>query len=138
MIKTNIDIGLLILRLAIGGLMLLHGLGKIGTDLDFIEGLMEKLYLPAFTAKAVYIGEIVAPILLILGFKTRFAALIFFVTCLFIILVAHPADIFKLNDYGAWELELVGLYAFGSLALIFTGGGKYSVSQDDRLIPIGK
>jgi putative oxidoreductase len=138
MIKTNIDIGLLILRLAIDGLMLLHGLGKIGTDLDFIEGLMEKLYLPAFTAKAVYIGEIVAPILMIIGFKTRFAALIFFMTCLFIILVAHPTDVFKLNDYGAWALELVGLYAFGSLALIFTGGGKYAVSQDDRLIPVGK
>ena len=123
MIKQNTDLGLLILRVSIGGLMLLHGIKKIGADLGFIEGLVTKLGLPAFMSYGVYLGEIVAPILMIIGYKTRLASLVFFLTCLFIIFVAHPSDIFKLNQFGGWELELVGLYAFGSLALIFTGGG---------------
>jgi putative oxidoreductase len=129
MIKQNTDIGLLILRIAVGGMMLLHGIHKIGSDLTFIEELVTKLGLPAFTSYGVYLGEVVAPVLMIIGFKTRLSSLFFFLTCLFIIFVAHPSDIFKLNDYGGWQLELVGLYAFGGLALIFTGGGKFVVKD---------
>jgi putative oxidoreductase len=110
-------------------MMLLHGIHKIGSDLIFIKELVTKLGLPAFTSYGVYIGEVVAPVLMIAGFKTRLSSLIFFLNCLFIIFVAHPSDIFKLNDYGGWQLELVGLYAFGSLALVFTGGGKFVVKD---------
>jgi putative oxidoreductase len=94
-----------------------------------------KLGLPPFFANGVYVGEVIAPIMMILGYKTRFASLLFFFTCLFIIFIAHPSDILKINDYGGWQLELPGLFAMGSLALIFTGGGKYALSKDDKLIP---
>lgn len=134
----NIDLGLLILRIGLSILMLGHGIGKIGSDLKFIEGLMDKIGMPSFFSYGVYLGEIIAPVMILLGVKTRFAALIFFFTCLFIIFVAHPEDIFKLNEYGSWQLELIGLYAVGSLALVFTGGGKYSLTKDDELIPFWK
>lgn len=131
----NIDFGLLILRVGVAGLMLLHGIKKIGVSLDFIEGLVNKIGLPSFFAYGVYLGEIIAPVMMIIGYKTRFAALLFFLTCLFIIFIAHPSDIFKFNEYGGWQLELPGLFTTGSLALIFTGGGKYALSKDDKLIP---
>ncbi|HMP30448.1 MAG TPA: DoxX family protein [Saprospiraceae bacterium] len=129
-LDKNIDLGLLVLRVSIGGLMVLHGIKKISADISFIKELVVKIGLPVFTSYGVFLGELIAPIMILIGYKTRFASLIFFLTCLFIIFVAHPSDIFKLNEYGGWQLELVGLYAFGSLALMFAGGGKYAITKE--------
>jgi putative oxidoreductase len=68
------DLGKLLLRLAVGGLMLFHGLHKL-----FGVGLSAACWwkgLPGFIAYGVLIGEVVAPILIILGLFTRPAALV--------------------------------------------------------------
>lgn len=130
--RKNNDFGLLILRITIGLLMLLHGISKFGGGLEFISGMLVEKGLPGFFAYGVLIGEILAPVLLIIGFRTRIAAVIYAVNCLVAVLMVHSADIFKLSDHGGWELELLGLYFFGSLVLFFTGGGKYALSKNNN------
>lgn len=129
--KKNTDLGLLILRLALGILMLLHGIGKLN-GLGFIQNVLTEKGLPSFFAYGVWIGELVAPLAILIGFRTRIAAAIFAFNCLTAALLVHANDIFALNQHGGWGVELLGLYFFGALALLFTGGGKYAVSKHNR------
>lgn len=130
--NTQQNIGLLILRLTIGGLMLFHGYDKLTHGIDGIISLLIKNGLPGFTAYTVFLGELIAPILLILGYRTRLASLFIALTMVTAILLAHSDDIFKLGDHGNWALELNGLYLFGSLAILFLGGGTIGLSSSNK------
>ncbi|MCO4781755.1 MAG: DoxX family protein [Candidatus Cloacimonetes bacterium] len=129
LLEKNTDVALLIVRLSVGLLMLLHGIAKITHGISFIEGMVTNAGLPAVFAYGVYIGEIVAPLFIIAGFRTRVAALVFVGNCVVAIALAHSGDIFSLTKHGGWAIELLGLYMFGALALMFSGGGKYAVSS---------
>lgn len=128
-LEKNIDLGLLILRISIGGLMLLHGISKLIYGAGFIEQVVTGAGLPAFFAYGVYIGEVIAPLFIIGGYGTRIAATIFAFNCIVAASLVHLQDIFTLNEQGGWAVELLGLYFFGALALVFTGGGKYAISK---------
>ena len=127
--KKNADFGLLILRLSIGILMLLHGVAKLTGGVDFIKGLLTNMGLPAFIAYGVIVGEVIAPIAIIIGFRTRLASIIFAFNCLVAALMVHSHEIFSLGKHGEWAVELLGLYFFGAIALIFSGAGKYALSS---------
>lgn len=129
--NKNTDLGLLILRIAIGVLMLLHGIAKL-KGVSFIEGMLEGKGLPSFMAYGVYITEIIMPILIIIGFRTRLASAGFAFGVLFAIFLVHSGDIFTLTQYGGWGIELLGLYLFGAIALFFTGGGKLAMSTKNK------
>jgi putative oxidoreductase len=128
--NKNTDLGLLILRIAVGALMLLHGIAKLG-DVSFIEGMLSGKGLPSFLAFGVYITEIVAPLLILVGYRTRLAAVVYVFGNLFAFFLVHTGDLFLLNENGGWQLELLGLYLFGAIALFFTGGGKIAVSYSN-------
>ena len=130
--NKNIDLGLLILRLSVGALMLFHGVAKLMNGIAGIQGLLKSIGLPEFLAYGVYVGEIIMPLLLIIGFRTRISAVFIAITMLFVLFIAHGGDIFTLADHGGWAVELVGLYLFGAIALFFTGGGKYAVSSSNK------
>ena len=130
--KTNLNAGLLTWRLTLGILMILHGVHKLIYGLDFIEGLLTELGLPAFFALGVYVGEIVAPLLLIIGFRTKIAALILAFTMATAVWMVHLEDIFLLAASGAWAIEAAALFLFGSVGLVFTGGGKYALSTKNK------
>ncbi|MFY0714075.1 DoxX family protein [Seonamhaeicola sp. NFXS20] len=125
--KKNADLGLLILRITVAGLMLFHGFAKLG-HIDGIKNMLSSNGLPELMAYGVYITEIIAPIFIIIGYRTRLASLAFFLGMLFIIFLAHANDIFSISDKGALKNELIYFYTFGSVALFFTGGGKYAIS----------
>jgi len=119
--------GKLVLRLAIGILLLLHGLAKLANGISGISGMVAAHGWPAFVAYGVYVGEVLAPILLILGIFTRPAALVAAVNMIVAILLAHKAQIFSLSTTGGWSLELQGLFLFGSIAIALLGAGRYSL-----------
>lgn len=127
--KRNPDFGILILRLSLGLLMFLHGTSKLFYGIGFIEQQIVDLGLPVFFAYGVYFGEVLAPLFIIFGFGTRIAAGVFFINCLVAVLMVHAGDVFTLTDQGGWAIELLGLYMFGALALVFTGGGKFALSS---------
>ncbi|EIA07172.1 DoxX family protein [Flavobacterium frigoris] len=129
--NKNTDLGLLILRIAVGALMLFHGIAKL-SGVSFIEGMLEGKGLPSLLAYGVYITEIIAPILIIIGYRTRLASLAFIFGLLSATALVHLGDLFKLNQNGGWELELIGLYLSGALCLFFTGSGKHAVSTTNK------
>lgn len=126
--KKSINTGLLLMRITLGILLFLHGFSKLVHGIDGLVGRMSDTGLPGFFAYGVYLGEVVAPIFIIVGFRTRLAALIFAFNMLVAVLMAHSDSIFALSRSGGWAVELIGLYFFGALSLFFTGAGKYAVS----------
>lgn len=126
--EKNNDLGLLIIRLSIGILMLLHGITKLSHGVGFIEQTVVDSGLPSFIAYGVYVGEIIAPLFIIVGYGTRIASAIFAFNMIVAVTLAHAGDIFSLSQTGGWTIELQALYFFAALALVFTGGGKYSLS----------
>ncbi|MBS7254145.1 DoxX family protein [Flavobacterium branchiicola] len=126
MISKNTDLGLLVLRISTGGLMLFHGIAKILHGISFLVDTMG-----AF-GYAVYIGEFLAPLAILLGFRTRIASVFLAITCIVAVAVAHSADIFSISEHGGYANELLMLYLFGSIALFFTGAGKFAVSKNNQ------
>lgn len=121
------DAGKLVLRVVLGVLILLHGIAKIVGGPGFIMGLLAKYGLPSALGYGVYIGEVVAPLLLILGLYTRAAALIVVINMLVAIGLVHMGQIAQLNKQGGWELELQGMFLFTAVAVALLGAGRYSV-----------
>lgn len=131
-IHINPNIGLLIMRISIGALMLLHGIPKLMHGTEFIQQLLVSKGFPAFIAYGVYLGEIVAPLVIMIGFRTKLASLVFAFNTIVIIYLLHAHEIFAFGQYGGLKLELIYLYLFGSVALFFTGAGKIALSSKNK------
>ncbi|CAA2108344.1 DoxX family protein [Variovorax paradoxus] len=121
------DAGKLLLRVTIGFLVLLHGIFKLSAGVGFIGGMLAKAGLPGGLAYLVYVGEIVAPLLMIAGVFTRAAAAVVVINMLVAFGLVHMADMFALTKQGGWALELQGLYLFGALTVVLLGAGRFSV-----------
>ncbi|PWN71136.1 DoxX family protein [Chryseobacterium phosphatilyticum] len=130
--KKNIDLGILISRIAIGFPMSVYGVNKLIHGVGFIEDMMTMHGLPSFFAYGVFAGEIIAPIMLIIGFRARLAGLIFAANCFTATILAQTSNIFKLNEFGGWALELLVIYMLISVSFFFAGAGKYSVSTQNK------
>lgn len=123
------DAGKLILRLTLGILMLLHGIAKISGGVDGLEKVVAGAGLPSVLAYGVYVGEVLAPLLVIFGFYARFGAAIIVVNMLFAIFLAHRTDLFLLTRSGGWALELQGFFLFTALALVFMRPGRFGINR---------
>ena len=123
------DLGKLILRLTLGVLILLHGIAKIGGGIAGIEKMLEGSGLPGFLALGVYVGEILAPILVIVGFYARLGAVVIVVNMLFAVLLAHRADLFLLTKSGGWALELQAFFLCTAVAVALIGPGRYGINH---------
>ena len=123
------DTGKLILRLTVGVLMLLHGVAKVSGGVGGIGGMLQSAGLPSALAYGVYVGEVLAPLLVIIGFYARIGALIMVVNMLFAIGLAHMKDIFLLTKTGGWAIELQAFFLFSALAVALIGPGRYAINR---------
>jgi putative oxidoreductase len=123
------DFGKLVLRLTLGILILLHGISKIKGGVGFLGPMLQGVGLPPWFAYGVYIGEIVAPIMVIIGLFTRTGAFIIFVNMLFAILLVHRPELLTFGKQGGWALELQGMFLFTALALVFMNPGRYAMTR---------
>lgn len=122
--SATYHIGLLLLRLGFSGLMLTHGIPKLKKllqgNLEFADplgiGALPSLILTV-------IGEVICPLLIIIGYKTRLAAIPAAITMAVAAFVIHGAD-----PIGTKEKALLYLFAFVIIAL--TGAGKYAVDRN--------
>ena len=121
------NLGKLLLRLTVGGLLIFHGINKITEGVGFIEGLLKAKGLPEAMAYGAYVGEVAAPALVIVGFFTRISALVIAGNMAFAIFLAHQADLTKLNNHGAWAVELPMFYLLTALCIFLLGPGRYSI-----------
>ena len=125
------DIGKLILRVSLGVLVLLHGIGKLISGPEFVLKVVGAAGLPTALGYLVYLGEIIAPMLLIVGLWSRMAALIVAASLAVAVLLVMPEQIFALADTGGWAIELEGIYVFAAIAVAFLGAGRYSIGGVD-------
>ncbi len=120
---TSYHLGLLILRLGLGGMLLYHGIQKIQIlTMDTIAfsdpiglGSTLSLILTLF-------AEVVCTILVIIGYKTRWAAIPIIIFMLVAAFVVHGNDMFEVKEKAL-------LYLVGFIALSLTGGGKFSLNN---------
>ena len=124
------SVGKLILRIMVGGLLLFHGVDKIVHGIGFVEGLMRVQGLPEYLAFGVYIGEVLAPVMLLLGWRSRWWAGIIAFNMAAAIYLVHLKSVLALGAHGSWALETPALYLLGALAILFLGSGKYAISAD--------
>ncbi|WP_039056385.1 DoxX family protein [Enterobacter sp. Bisph1] len=127
-IFSHDDFGRLLLRLMVGGLMLFHGLHKLIGGIDGIAGMLVSKGLPGFIAYGVLIGEVLCPLLIILGVLTRPSALVLAFTMVVAWLLVGINKTGMLDSTGAWAIESIVYFFIGSLAVAFLGAGRYSVA----------
>jgi len=124
-----LDVGLLALRLAAGGLLLFHGVHKVLHGVGPIAGMLTAHHLPGFLAYGTYVGEVVAPALVLVGVLTRPAAAVVAFNMVVAIGLAYGGKLASLTAQGGWVAELPALYLLAAVALICTGPGRLSVSR---------
>jgi putative oxidoreductase len=123
------NIGKLLLRISIGGLLLFHGVDKIMHKEDFakIADMVKAHNLPDALAYGVFVGEVGGAALVLVGFLTRIGALIVAIDMGVAVWFVHVDQAWTLNPGGGWALELQGLYLLGALCIVFLGAGMFSV-----------
>ena len=122
------DAGRLVLRVALGVLILFHGVAKITGGNGFVTGALAKVGLPEWVAYGVYIGEVLAPLLLIVGAWTRPAALIVAFNMIVAVWLVLGSRLFTIAKTGGYALELEAMYLFAAIAVALLGAGRYSLS----------
>lgn len=125
----NADLGKLIIRLTLGGLMLFHGIAKLLNGIGFIEGELASHGLPTVLAYGVYVGELIGPLMVLLGYQTRIGALLIAFNMLVAIALVHGHQLMSLGGNGGWALELQGFFLFTAIAVLFLGPGKYKLKN---------
>lgn len=117
------DIGMAFLRISMSFLMLSHGFPKfqklISGDFAFGDpiGIGE-----APSLILTVIGEFICPILIIIGFKTRLAAVPTIITMFVAAFIVHGTDSFDIKEKAV-------LYLVGFISIALLGPGKFSVDK---------
>lgn len=119
------SIGLLLLRVAFGGLMLVHGVPKLTGFNEMADKFPDPIGIGSQLSLIGAVGaEVGCSVLLILGLGTRLAAVPLAFTMFVALFLVHADD--------PWQVkELAAAYLCVYVAIIFTGGGEFSL---DRLV----
>jgi putative oxidoreductase len=92
--------------------------------------MLQGIGLPGALAYAVFIGEVLAPLLVIIGWYARTGALLMAANMGVAVYLAHQKDIFALGQSGGWAMELQGFFLFTALAVALIGPGRFSVREN--------
>lgn len=125
--STLDDLAKVLLRLSLGVLILLHGWAKVRNGIGGVEGLLVMKGLPAFLAWGVYVGEVLAPLLLIAGVYTRMAAALVAINMLVAVALAHLSHLGQFTNSGGWRLELQAMFLVAAIAVLMLGAGRYAL-----------
>lgn len=121
--KLKSDIGLAVLRILPSAFLLSHGIPKLqkllNGDFEFADpigiGATPSLFLAV-------IGEVICPVLVIIGYKTRWATLPILIVMVVAAFIVHGSD-----PFGRKELALLYLVCFAVIMLL--GPGRYSIDK---------
>ena len=127
----NVDLGLLFLRLGLGICFFMHGFGKILHGVGGVKSILVDAGLPSFLAYFAYLGEILAPIMIAVGFYSRVgAALVLGYSLVILYSFYGLSNLLELTNVNGFKAELIYLYITISLCIISSGSGKYAIKQD--------
>ncbi|MGD0866355.1 MAG: DoxX family protein [Rhizomicrobium sp.] len=128
------DFGKLVARLTVGVLLLFHGVHKVLTGIEPIKHMVAAQGLPEWLSYGVYVGEVVGPILVIVGFLSRAGGLLIVINMIVAVALAvlnKEASLVGLGPFGGYGLEVEAFFLFSSLAVVFLGAGRFSVGGPD-------
>jgi len=128
MFQSN-DIGKLILRVSVGVLILFHGMNKIIYGVGGVKHLLTEAGIPQFLAYGVYVGEVIAPIFLILGLYARVASAVLAFNMFIAILLAYGGSVLVLSKHGGLVMELPLFYFIAAIIIFILGSGRYAVNN---------
>jgi len=122
--------GKLVLRLTVGILLLMHGIAKIRYGVDGIGGMLAGAGLPVFLKWGAYVGEAIAPLLVILGVYARVGGLLIIVHMLFALSLAHIPNghLTMIGQGGGWAVETQALFLLGGLSIALFGSGRFGLN----------
>jgi putative oxidoreductase len=127
----NADLSKLLVRVTCGGLLFMHGSHSAFYGIQHIKDMLRNSGLPEFMGYGNLVGEFIAPVFMVIGYKSRIAALIVAFNMLMSILIGHRDIAFARNDFGGWMIELNVFYMVTAMAVFFAGAGKYSLSRGE-------
>jgi putative oxidoreductase len=123
------DFGKLILRLAVGGLLILHGIFKLRNGIEPLHESVVAKGLPEMLSYGVYVGELLGPALIVLGLFARAGALFVSVNMGFAVFLVRWPHVHELTPTGGWALELEAFFLAGALAILCLGSGRFALSR---------
>lgn len=126
------DVAKCILRVTLGGLLLCHGWFKLTHGISGIEQMLLNKGYPAFLAWGVYVGEVVAPLMVLVGFYTRTAALLIVANMLVAIALAHMGQLSGFGRSGGWMLELQAFYLSTAVCVFLLGSGRAALRKSSN------
>jgi putative oxidoreductase len=128
--SANDAAGKLLLRVAVAALIMMHGMSMLLVrGVGVIEGELEAVGIPGFIAYGVFIGQIVAPLMMIAGFYARAGALVVAFTMVVAILLVHSDHMFVLTPNGGFQIELQYLFLLGAISVMLMGPGRYAIND---------
>ena len=137
MVRYTSDIAALVLRIAAGLIFLPHGWSKVGGDggaAAFAADIATNYSIPSFLGYVAAYSELIGGMLLVIGLLTRLDAFLLAATMFVATFIVQLPDALYEVPPGAIkafvalrEIETpLALFAI-CLALLFTGGGKFSL-----------
>jgi len=112
--------GILLLRWTLALLLLFHGWAKLLKGVGGIEGMLSAQGLPGLLAYGVYLGELVAPLLLLAGFWVVPAALVIAINMVAALVLAHTGHFLEITSSGGWRLALQAFFLATALVVALT------------------
>jgi putative oxidoreductase len=122
------DIGRLILRVTLAALLLFHGIDKIVHGIAWMQRPLAALHLPFFVAYGVYVGEVVAPLLVLLGLGTRLAAGVIALNMVMALVLEAGRNILTIQPAGGWGIELEAFYMLVAVVVALVGPGRFALA----------
>jgi len=120
---NGISLGALLLRLAIGALLMTHGYHKLVNFASLSSKFADPLHIgSALTLGLAIFAEFFCAIFVLLGLFTRLACIPIIITMAFAVFYAHKGDFFNTG-------EKATLFLLSSIALLFIGPGKVSADK---------
>ncbi|WP_205855218.1 DoxX family protein [Pirellula sp. SH-Sr6A] len=121
--ETLTSAGLLLLRVGLGGLMLVHGIPKVQGFSAMSAAFPDPIGLGSQLSLILAIGaEVGCSLLLIAGFATRLATIPLAFTMFVALFLVHGSDPWKVK-------ELAAVYLLGYVSLFLTGPGCFSLDH---------
>lgn len=121
--EPSLSFGLLILRLALGGIMLNHGFDKLTHFNQYLAMFKDPFHMnDTISFGLLVFAEFFCALLIVVGLLTRLACVPLIIAMGVALFMAHKGHIFS-------DGETAALFFFGYIVLLFTGPGKYSLDK---------